>query len=521
MFMQTYTPISPIGWSVLLAVLPLFILCLLLVTGWIKPAITYGLVLLLTAGLAGTVWKMPVSMIASTVFYGILFALFPLFYMIWSSIFLFRVAEKCGYIDSIQNTLKTAEKGIEWKVLLVGFGLTAFIDSTAGFLAPIVIVTALLVQLGVEPKKSAIATLSSCAIPAVFGAVGVPVLLLSKVTGQPLEEIVRQTAFFDLIPALVAPFITCLATCGWKSTRQFFGMILIGGCSYAAATLLSVLYLSPYLGAIVGAGVYIVVILILAKREGVFTEKWSGKRWVKSWWPFVLLTLCVSVWNIPELQAVLGRVGSSWPIPLLDQRIITQDPFGKSLLFISWKSHILASPGTAIIVASLLTALTSGMGLRTWIRVLFSSLHSMRMIAFNLSMITSVGFLLVYSGISGTLAYPFRDLAAGYIVIAPLMGWLGTFLTGSNSASIALFGGLQSYAAQITHLPTAGIAACFAVAAVGGKMIAPQALEVAVKSSGLASGSESKLLRQLVGFSLLVPLVSIGVMVIWKLCGTN
>ena len=213
MFIQTYTPISPVGWSVLLGILPLIILCLLLITGWIKPAFTYGLVLLMTAGSAGTVWKMPVSMITSTVFYGILFALFPLFYMIWSSIFLFQVADKCGYIDSIKATLKMEEKGIEWKVLLVGFGLTAFIDSTAGFLAPVAIVTALLVQLGVEPKKSAIATLSSSAIPAVFGGVGIPVLLLSKVTEQPLGETIGQMVFFDVIPALAAPLITCLATC--------------------------------------------------------------------------------------------------------------------------------------------------------------------------------------------------------------------------------------------------------------------------------------------------------------------
>jgi lactate permease len=521
MFIQTYTPISPVGWSVLLGILPLIILCLLLITGWIKPAFTYGLVLLLTAGLAGTVWKMPVSMITSTVFYGILFALFPLFYMIWSSIFLFQVADKCGYIDSIKATLKMEEKGIEWKVLLVGFGLTAFIDSTAGFLAPVAIVTALLVQLGVEPKKSAIATLSSSAIPAVFGGVGIPVLLLSKVTEQPLGETIGQMVFFDVIPALAAPLITCLATCGLRSTRKFYIPIILGGCSYAAATLLSVLYISPYLGAIVGAGVYIVVMFFLAKKERIFTEKWSARRLLKSWWPFVLLTVCVSVWNIPALQSVLGIAGNSWPIPFLDQRIITQPPFGHGRLSVSWKNNILASPGTAIILASLLTALTSGIGLRKWMGMLFTSLRSVGMVAFNLSMITSVGFLLVYSGISGTLAYPFRDLAAGYMVIGPLMGWLGTFLTGSNAASIALFGGLQSYAAQITHLHTVEIAACFAVAAVGGKMIAPQALEVAVKSAGLAAGSESKLLRKLFAFSLLVPIASIGVMVIWKLCGTK
>jgi L-lactate permease len=521
MFTQTYTPITPIGWSVLLGVLPLFILCLLLVTGWIKPAFTYGLVLILTAGLSGAVWKMPISIIGCTIFYGILFALFPLFYMIWSSIFLFKVAEKCGYIDSIKDTLKLEEQGIEWKVLLIGFGLTAFIDSTAGFLAPVAIVTALLVQVGVEPKKSAIATLTSSAIPAVFGAVGIPVLLLAKVTQQPLPQTITQMVIFDFIPAIAAPFITCLATCGLQSVRRFYKEIIIGGCSYAAATLLSILYISPYLGAIIGAITYIVVIFLLSKKQGIYTGERSVKDWVRSWWPFVLLTVCVSVWNIPALQTALGRAGTNWPIPFLDHRIITEPPFGHGSISVTWKSTILASPGTAIILASLLTALTSGIGLRAWFRLLFSSLRSVGMVAFNLSMISSVGFLLVYSGISGTLSYPFRNLADGYMVVAPLMGWLGTFLTGSNAASIALFGGLQSYAAQITHLPVVGIAAGFAVAAVGGKMLAPQALEVAVKSSGLASGSESILLRKIFAFSFLIPLVAMGVMVIWKLSQTS
>jgi lactate permease len=520
-FTQIYTPISPVGWSVLLGGLPLFILCFLLVTGWIKPAFTYGLVLILTAGLSGAVWKMPVSMIAGTVFYGILFAIFPLFYMIWSSIFLFRVAEKCGYIDSIKETLRLEEKGIEWKVLLIGYGLTAFIDSTAGFLAPVAIVTALLVQVGVDPKKSAIATLSSSAIPAVFGAVGVPVVLLAKVTQQPLSNTIEQLVIYDLIPAMAAPFITCLAACGFESVRKFFRVIVIGGFSYAAATLLSILYISPYLGAIVGAIVYILVIFLLAKTKGIFTENLSGKKLIKSWWPFVLLTVCVGIWNIPILQSALGMTGNNWPVPFLDHRILTEPPFGHGELSVTWKSNILASPGTAIILASLLTALTSGIGLRAWIRLLFSSLRSVGMVAFNLSMISSVGFLMVYSGISGTLAYPFRHLAEGYMVVGPLMGWLGTFLTGSNAASIALFGGLQSYAAQITHLPVVGIAAGFAVAAVGGKMLAPQALEVAVKSSGLAAGSESMLLREIFVFSLLIPIISIGITIIWKLCGTG
>lgn len=433
---------------------------------------------------------------------------------------MFRVAEKCGYIDKIKGTLHTEEKGIEWKILLVGFGLTAFMDSTAGFLAPVVIVTALLVQLGVEPMKSAIAALSSSAIPAVFGAVGVPVILLSNVTTQPLDETIRQVALFDLLPALVAPLITFIVTCGFRSTWKFIKLILIGGITYAAATLLSVIYISPYLGAIVGASIYIVVIYLLGKRKGVFTEKFSGMDWLKSWWPFVLLTIFVSIWNIPAIQNVLGMVGKGWSIPLLDEKIITQDPFGDGAISVSWKNSILASPGTAILLASLVTALTSGMGFRSWIGMLFSSLRSVGNVAFNLSMITSVGFLMVFSGISGTLAYPFREIAGGYMVIAPLMGWLGTFLTGSNTASIALFGGMQSYAAQITGLPAVGIAACFAVAAVGGKMIAPQALEAAVRVSGMDPGSEAKLLRKLIGFSLLVPLLSIGMMFIWKMVGT-
>ena len=200
----------------------------------------------------------------------------------------------------------------------------------------------------------------------------------------------------------------------------------MGGCSYAAATLLSVLYISPYLGAIVGAGVYIVVMFFLQKGKDFYREMVSEKA-VKELVAFVLLTVCVSVWNIPALQSVLGIAGNSWPIPFLDQRIITQPPFGHGRLSVSWKNNILASPGTAIILASLLTALTSGIGLRKWMGMLFTSLRSVGMVAFNLSMITSVGFLLVYSGISGTLAYPFRDLAAGYMVIGALWAGLERF----------------------------------------------------------------------------------------------
>ncbi|WCK52566.1 L-lactate permease [Aneurinibacillus sp. Ricciae_BoGa-3] len=517
MFEQTYTPFQPVILSLLLAILPLAVLCIFLLSGWLKPPKAYVLTLLLTAILAAGVWKMPPSMIAGGILYGFLFALFPLFYMIWSSIFLFKVAEQCGYIQSIQSTLTTEEEGIEWKVLLVGFGLTAFIDSTAGFLAPIVIVTALLTQLGVPSVKSAIATLTSSAVPAVFGGVGVPILLLSQVTGQPLADVVLQNVLFDIIPAMIAPFITCIATCGWKSSVKLVSPILLGGASYAGVTLLSVFYISPSLGAIIGSVAYIAVILYLAKRKGVFVQTITIKAFMKSWWPFLLLTACVAVWNVPGIQSILKSLDRNWPIALLDKQVISHAPFGDGALSVVWKGQIVASSGTAIVLAAFITAVTSRMAIRTWFRLFVSSLYSMKIVALNLALITSVGFLLVYSGISGTLASPFQQLSSGYLLVAPLMGWLGTFLTGSNSASIALFGGLQSYAAQITHLPTSGIAASFAVAAVGGKMVSPQAVEAAVKASGLPAGSEAKLLRKIMGYSLLIPFLSFMVALVWKI----
>jgi lactate permease len=519
MFLQTYTPVPSIIGSFLLAALPLAVLFLFLATGWLRPYATYVMTWVLTAVLANQLWHMPFGMIASTLLYGVLFALFPLFYMIWSSLFLFRIAERCGSIVSIQNALKTVEGGMEWKILLIGFGLTAFIDSTAGFLAPIVIGTALLTQLGVDKERSAVAALTSCAVPAVFGAVGVPTLLLAQVSGHPLPEILRSCVYYDGLPAVLSPFLTCWAACGWTSVKRYWFPCLTGGMVYAVSTLLSVLYLSPSLGGIIGAACYLIVILMMAKRRGAFQETGSAASFFKLWWPFFLLTWGVMIWSLPGVQTVLHQMGADWSIPLLDRQIQTQSPFGTAVLPAIWKGRVVASAGTAILVASYLTAITSGMKGKEWVKMMFSSLSSMRLVAFNLCMICSVGFLLVYSGMAGTLAYPFRHAAASVLLIAPLMGWLGTFLTGSNAASIALFGGMQSFAAQMAHLPPAGIAACFAVAAVGGKMVAPQALEVAVQASHLEPGSEAKLFRKMIGISVSLPLMAALLAGLWKLVG--
>ncbi|UOF92618.1 L-lactate permease [Fodinisporobacter ferrooxydans] len=519
MFIQTYSPISPIGWSFGLAILPLIVLCVLLIIGRTKPTATYLIILFITIFLASVVWKMPLHMVAGTVFYGILFGVFPLFYIIWSSVFLFRVAERCGYIEVIKNSLMTVGDRMEWKILLVGFGLTAFIDSTAGFLTPIAISAALLSQLGVGRERSAIAALTACAVPAVFGAVGIPVLLLAQVTGQSIEEILRQCVVSDFIPAFLAPLLTCWAACGWRSARAFLLPCLLGGFSYSLATLASVAYLSPYLGAAIGAVVFIVVILIMVRMQDRSNGTWTWSGMSKGWRPFVLLTVFVVVWNLPVVKQLLLHLGGQWGIPGLDRRVFSSHPFGEHAVRAIWNGQVVASAGTAIIVASLVTALSSGMTLREWGKSLVDTLFSMRVAAINLSVVCSVGFLLVYSGMAGTIAYPFQYFAESYLIIAPFMGWLGTFLTGSNSASIGLFGGLQTFAAQMTHVSPAAIAASFSVAAAGGKMVAPQALEVALQSTNLEAGKESVLLRKVLGFSLFIPIAAIGVAFFSQLFG--
>ncbi|MBX6396365.1 MAG: L-lactate permease, partial [Alicyclobacillaceae bacterium] len=316
MFTQIYTPVASEGWSVLLAVSPLLLLFVLILSRRVSSPVAFSITLVLTAAMAWILWRMPAGMVLATVLYGVLFALFPLFYVIWSALFLFRVAEDGGYIDRIQEGLQAVGDRMEWKILIVGFGLTAFIDSTAGFLAPVAIATALLSKLGVDREKSAVACLVSSAVPAVFGAAGVAVLLLSQVTGRPLAEVVRSCAGSMIVPAVLAPLLTCVATGGVRSALRFLGPCLAGGLAYTGATLLGALYISPYIAAILGALVFLGVALGMAKGFGG-NAAWSWRKFARGWEPFLIMTLCVAVWSLPWVRDLLIRIGDDWPVPAL------------------------------------------------------------------------------------------------------------------------------------------------------------------------------------------------------------
>lgn len=525
---QVYDPIGNIWLSSLIAALPIlfffFALIKLKLKGYVAATITVGIALLV----ALFFYQMPADRAFASIIYGFFYGLWPIAWIIIAAVFVYKISVKTGQFDIIRSSILSITPDQRLQMLIVGFCFGAFLEGAAGFGAPVAITAALLVGLGFNPLYAAGLCLIVNTAPVAFGAMGIPIIVAGQVTGLDSFEIGqmvgRQLPFLTII---VLFWIMAIMD-GWRGIKETWPAVVVAGGSFAVAQYLSSNFIGPELPDIISSLVSLVCLTTFLRvwqpkrifrfndvgasvtDQTLARQNYTAKQVVRAWMPFIFLTATVTIWSIPPFKALFAKGGAlqdwvfNFSVPLLDKLVAKMPPVvAESMPYAAvYKLDWLSATGTAIMVAAVISVIYLRMKPQAAVATFFSTMKELALPIYSIGMVLAFAFISNYSGLSATLALALAHTGDAFTFFSPFLGWLGVFLTGSDTSSNALFTALQATTAQQIGVSDVLLVAANTTGGVTGKMISPQSIAIACAAVGLV-GKESDLFRFTVKHSLI------------------
>ena len=512
MWQQDYMPVAQsVGWSALFASLPLFVLLFLLAIRR-KPAWKSAIASLLTAILmVWLVYRMPPVRIFSVVLFGMAFGLLPIGWITFNAIFLYRLTLETGQFEVIKNSLAMLTSDCRLQALLIAFAFGAFIEGAAGSGVPVAVCAAMLAGMGFDRLKAAGICLLANTAPVAFGAIGLPIITLAKATELPLASLSATAGRISAPLSLCVPAYMVVLVAGRKGLRGVLPAAAVCGVTFALVQVIVSNLIGPELTDILAALTAIASLVLLFRvwqpkerlsANGTATAPapsahYGASMIIQAWLPYALLAGCVLCWGTPAFKVILLRTSISIEWPSLHRLIARMPPVVPKTAPYEAKYSLdwLASPGTACLIACLLSALFAGLSPNRFVRVFLSTLQQMFLPLVTITSVLGLAFLMNYSGATATLGLTFAGTGILFPFFSPLLGWMGVFLSGSDASSNALFGNLQTTAARQIGLNPILTAAANSTGGVMGKMISVQSIAVAAAATGMKPTEESQLFR--------------------------
>lgn len=528
---QTYDPAGQIWLSSLVALIPIaffFVaLAVLRMKGYLAGTITVALSLLV----AILFYQMPVDRALAAAGFGFVYGLWPIAWIIISAVFLYKISVKTGQFEIIRSSILSVTEDQRLQMLMVGFAFGAFLEGAAGFGAPVAITAALLVGLGFKPLYAAGLCLIVNTAPVAFGAMGIPIIVAGQVTGIDAFAIGQMAGRQLPFLTLVVLFWIMAIMDGWRGVRETWPAVLVAGGSFALAQYLTSNFIGPELPDItasLASLISLTLFLRVWKPRSIFrfdnTDSAAGspsaplaapQRYrfgeiVRAWTPFVILTAMVTLWSIKPFKALFAKGGmlQDWviklPVAHLDKLVTKMPPVVQqaSAYDAVYKLDIVSATGTAIFISALLSMAFLRMRPSAGGAALGETLRELRTPIYSIGMVLAFAFVANYSGLSATLGLALAHTGDAFTFFSPFLGWLGVFLTGSDTSANALFAALQATTAQQIGVPEVLLVAANTTGGVTGKMISPQSIAIACAAVGLV-GKESDLFRFTVKHSLI------------------
>ncbi|GFZ26843.1 L-lactate permease [Lactobacillus corticis] len=467
---------------------------LIIALGVIKMPATRATVigLVLTGILAILFFKQTLLDTISGAAEGILMGLFPIIYVIVAALFTYNLTSKSGGLKVIQDLLSSITTDRRILVLIIAWGFGGFLEAIAGFGTAVAIPAGILIAFGVNPIAASVICLIANTTPTAFGAIGLPVITLAQVTKLaviPLSTVVT----YELLPLIVIiPFILVgIVGGGFKALKGVFWITLMSGLAFALPQVVVARFIGAELPAIVGSICSIAVTVIMAKlRKKDAAESQtdiphhSASEVLRAASPFILVFILVILVSplVKPLKTALDGFKVSFPVYT-----------GKGASNFSFS--YLSSPGTLIIVATILGGLIQKMRLGEIFGILGTTIKGLGKTTITVCSIVALAKIMGYSGMTNALAVAFvKMMGPVYPLIAPLIGAIGTFVTGSDTSANVLFGNLQLSAAKGLGDSVNWIVGTNMVGATAGKMISPQSIAVATAAIG-QEGKEGEILK--------------------------
>jgi len=526
---QVYDPLNNPWLSTTLAAIPIVVLLGSL--AFFRIAAHWAAILGLASALiiAVAVYGMPMAMAASSAGYGALFGLLPIGWIVLNIIFLYQLTKEKGQFKIMQDSIANVSDDRRIQLLLIAFAFGAFFEGAAGFGTPVAVTGAILIGLGFSPLAASGLSLIANTAPVAYGALGTPIITLAKVTG--LDELAlsamvgRQLPFFSVL----VPFWLIWAFAGWRGMLAVWPAILVTGVSFAIPQFLISNFHGPMLvdvGAAMVSMASLVIFLRFWKPKQIWTstalkghekdsgavdaeparfERHPGGVVLRAWVPWLILTAFVFAWGFPTIKNFLngevqrvsvvdgketkqtvklawnGTTKKDFPFATLNEKIekvppVVRAPTKEKVVYtLNW----LSATGSGILLAALLAGFFMGYSPLGLVRKYAETLWLVRFSLITIAAMLALGFVTRFSGTDATLGLAFAHTGILYPFFGAMLGWLGVALTGSDTASNVLFGGLQRVTAEQLGLSPILMAAANSSGGVMGKMIDAQSIVVA------------------------------------------
>ena len=527
---HSYDPLGSPWLSTVIAAVPLGVLLgLLAFAGWSgRRAAVAGL--LAALAIAVGVFGMPVDAAVAAALNGALFGLFPIGWIIVAAMFLYRLCVEAGALEVMKRSVTALSADHRIQALLIAFSFGAFLEGAAGFGAPVAISAALMVGAGFPALEAACLALVANTAPVAFGALGTPIVTLAKVTGLDERAISAMAGHQLPLFSLIVPAWMVWMMAGWRGLVGVWPAVLVCGGTFAAVQYAMATFVGAALVDVVGGVASLVVLAVFLRvwkpgREWRHGDGWSepsgGEAWDSpariawAWMPWALLSAAVFVWGLPPARAVLeGRgdgpildravVAPEIAVPRLDGRVAKVPPATRERREIEtavYRFNWLSAAGTGIFVAALVSVPWLGVGWRRAGVIAGTTVLGLADSLVTIAAMLALAFVTRYSGTDVTLGLALTATGSAYAFFAPLLGWLGVALTGSDTSSNAMFGSLQRVTAEQLGLDPLLICTANSTGGVMGKMIDAQSIVVSATATGTQRG-EGAILRRVFPHSL-------------------
>lgn len=536
---QIYDPMGNIWLSSLVALIPIIFFFLALAVFRLKGSVAGTITVVLALLVSLFAYQMPTAMAFASMVYGFFYGLWPIAWIIIGAVFLYKVSVKTGQFDIIRSSILSITEDQRLQMLLVGFAFGTFLEGAAGFGAPVAITAALLVGLGFKPLYAAGLCLIVNTAPVAFGAMGIPIIVAGQVSGVETMEISqmvgRQLPF--MVPIVLIWIMAIMD--GWRGVKETWPAVFVAAGSFSLAQYLTSNFVGPELPDITAAIASLVSLTILLKfwkpkhifrfsnedgnvdeaLEAQKQKKYSLGQIAKAWSPFAILTLMVTIWSIKPFKSLFAKDGAlqdwviSIKVPYLHQLVQKMPPVVSEMKDYDaiYKFDWFSATGTAIIFAAIITIIFLKMKPKDAVVTFGETLNELKVPIYSIGMVLAFAFIANYSGMSATLALALAHTGNAFTFFSPFLGWLGVFLTGSDTSANALFAALQATTAQQIGVPKVLLVAANTSGGVTGKMISPQSIAIACAAVGLV-GKESDLFRFTVKHSITFTIM-MGIMI--------
>jgi lactate permease len=520
MWNQVYNPMGSAALSTIAAAIPVVALLVLIASGKVKAHLAALTALIIAIVVAVAIFTMPVQLAIRASLLGVATGLFPIGWIILNVIFLYRLTKEKGWFDILQQSIGDITSDRRLQLLLIAFCFGAFFEGASGFGTPVAVTGAILIGLGFSPLAASGLSLIANTAPVAYGALGAPIAGLASVTGiDPYllgAMIGRQLPFFSLI----VPFWLIVAFAGWRAMIAIWPAILVCGVSFAIPQFLISNFVNPWIvdiGASLMSMACLIGFLKIWQPKKIWTSpalrsrdtsavsmpppprptKPTREQIIWSWVPWMILCAIVAVWGTSWFKSLVNPIFTyNYPVDGLHNLIqkvppIVAKPVTEGAVF---AFTYMSFTGTGILIAAIISAFVMKFSPGRIIKAYGETLYVVRYSLATIAAMLAIGTLTRYSGLDATLGLAFAGAGVFYPFFGTLLGWLGVALTGSDTASNVLFGGLQKITSEQLGLSPILMGAANSSGGVMGKMIDAQSIVVASTATNWF-GQEGTILR--------------------------